>query len=541
MAVVPLLVALFNLLVAGAALTQGLRDRTRLAFAAGPAGVGLWALGWFLSVFEPGSEGAMSRLAAIGGALAVAGFAVDALAALPRRESRLLLGAGAVVAAMIFASTHMSIAEPLGSLRWLVLGRALGIGLAFVVVVARWSQLRAGNPDAALARACLLGAAATLLVFLASAGAAVLGLRTSIDPHVFLVLLAEIWTLLYIGHRKVEALSLVAHAVTYAVFSAVVAAVTAGAFALLGERVELVTVGVTVAGSLVAAALFVGAKEPLARGLLRLVFPRQARSEGALLLARGEIEALRRRLEQAERLAIAGELAATVAHEIKNPLAPIRGYAQLLLEHARTLPAGERAVLEKGLGIIQEEAERIDGRVRELLTLSRAQAATRPPGAAVELEPVLGRVLALAEVEPGVRRIERRIEAPLGRVRADPVQLESALFNLLKNAAEASPGGRIEVAARRTSSAVVITVADDGPGIAEADRDRVFTAFYSTKVGGSGLGLAIARSAIEACGGRLALRAGAERGTIAEVMLPEPAAGEAHAAEVLALAGQEKA
>ena len=86
--------------------------------------------------------------------------------------------------------------------------------------------------------------------------------------------------------------------------------------------------------------------------------------------------ALRRRLERAEKLAIAGELAASVAHEIKNPLAPIRGYAQLLGSRLAEVSIAERPVFEKGLNIIREETDRIDQRIAALLEIARSDRAT---------------------------------------------------------------------------------------------------------------------------------------------------------------------
>src|SRR5262249_44466504 len=124
--------------------------------------------------------------------------------------------------------------------------------------------------------------------------------------------------------------------------------------------------------SLMAAVLFLAFGDQLSAAVEALIFPSHARMTDQLAASRSEYAALRRRLEQAERLALAGELAASVAHEIKNPLAAVRGYAELLATGSQHVEEDWRPPFEKAVRIIREESDRIDTRVAELLNSARA-------------------------------------------------------------------------------------------------------------------------------------------------------------------------
>jgi len=281
-------------------------------------------------------------------------------------------------------------------------------------------------------------------------------------------------------------------------------------------------VAATVSIALTASALIAGLGDRLSLGFEQLLFPEQRKLARALEISRGELAVLRRRLEKAERLAIAGELAARVAHEIKNPLSPIRGYAQLLEGRLNAIEAAERPLFAKGLGIIKAETDRIDARIQELLGVARQDKDKASVEATASLPRILREAVAVAEAEPGVLRIFEQIEPGLDRVRGHEDELRSALLNLLKNAAEAmTQGGEIQVTAYRSGNLAVVEIKDQGPGISEDDAEKVFAAFYTTKAGGTGLGLAIARSAAESAGGSLSLGPRTDgRGAVARLELP---------------------
>jgi signal transduction histidine kinase len=523
-AVIPLLVALLNLLVAGYALTAGLRDRRKLAFAAGPAGVGMWALAWFISVFNPESLEDMRMLGTAGGSIAMSGFALDVLLELPRRIAVRLATLGAAFAAIAAGALFLFLRTKLGSDYEADLGslgaRVLSLSAALVACAGRWTERRHDDPAIRrMARWCLVSAAVTGIGFSIFTALALAGARSFVDPLLFVVLLAELFALAYVVTRRIDVHVLLSRAITYSSLAIVVAAVAALLFAQLGYRIDLALLSLTVATSLMAAALFMGLSEPITRRVERLVFPKHARIEAALAASKGELSALKRRLERAEKLAIAGELAASVAHEIKNPLAPIKGYAQLLHAKLNGLPEEQRELFEKGLRISREETERIDRRVAELLDMARAERTRASSEEQFDLNRVVIEAAAVAEGEPGLLRLERRLDPAAGMVAGNADEMRGALLNLMKNAAEAKQGATLEVITRRDGERAIVEIADDGPGIPPEASERVFQAFYTTKAGGTGLGLAIAKSAVEAAGGTIALSPREGGGTVARIEL----------------------
>lgn len=210
--------------------------------------------------------------------------------------------------------------------------------------------------------------------------------------------------------------------------------------------------------------------------------------------------------EQRERLRYVTEFTADVAHELKSPLTSIRGAAELLREGA----FDDEAARARFLSNIELDAERLDRLVSRLLELSRIDASAEPV-VPVALDDVIASVVARTDSHDQPVRVSG--EAGL-RVRGRPHDLERALSNLVENALRFSPPAapvRIEVA--RVGERVEIAVADEGPGVPEGDRARVFQRFFTTDAerAGTGLGLAIVLSVASACGGSARL-APSERG-----------------------------
>jgi signal transduction histidine kinase len=526
-AIVPLVVALLNLLVSGYALSSGFRDRgarrSLLAFALGPLGVGLWALAWFISVFNPASLESMRLLGSTGGVLAIGGFALDTIV---DRDARTgwRLGAGWLVLAVVGSAALLAAVEPSGAEVYGLLSRAFAVTAVPAVVAGRALDRRSADPArAGIGRFVLWSTLLTAIGFVVFTALALSGARTFVDPILYIVLLAELYALGYIVHRRIDVHVLVSRAVTYGALAIVVAAASALIFAELGYELDVVVVAVTVAIALTASALFMGLSDPISRGVERVLFPRHARMEAALEASRGEISAIHRRLERVEKLAIAGELAASIAHEIKNPLSPIRGYAQLLEGKLSAVPADQRGYFEKGLRIIREETDRIDARIAELLDIARADRPRPSIEESFDLNKVVIEAALVAEGEPGLGTIHRDLDAGAGLAAGSADELRGALLNLMKNAAEAMAEGggqNLWVKTMKQGDKVIVEITDEGPGIREEDAERVFRAFYTTKKGGTGLGLAIARSSVEAAGGELVLlpREGA-RGTVARITL----------------------
>ena len=200
-------------------------------------------------------------------------------------------------------------------------------------------------------------------------------------------------------------------------------------------------------------------------------------------------------LVRAERAAAWEEAARKMAHEIKNPLTPIRLAAERMRRRAAApaLPdsgASElKAVVEEGASTIIEEVGTLSGLVDSFGRFARLPAAVLAP---TDLASVAAQVAKLyGDVKPGVT-VSADVPEGLPEVRADAEQMKRALVNLVDNAVTATPaGGRVVIAARVERGRATLAVADEGPGIPPEDRERVFDPTFSTKGRGTGLGLAI--------------------------------------------------
>lgn len=224
---------------------------------------------------------------------------------------------------------------------------------------------------------------------------------------------------------------------------------------------------------------------------------------------------------EAERLATLGALAAGLAHEIRNPLNSLSLNMQLLEEELS--PQGSGGDQRRLLAITRSEIGRLDRLVSDFLAYARPRPLRREAWAAGGL---LEEARALLAPEVSGRGGELTVEdASRGAtVAVDPEQIAQLLLNLVQNAVHAADGTgrapRVRLAAHLEGDEVRLDVADNGPGVAEADREKVFEIFYSTRKGGTGLGLAIARRIARAHGGDLTVGTGAEGGAVFAVHLP---------------------
>jgi two-component system nitrogen regulation sensor histidine kinase NtrY len=225
-------------------------------------------------------------------------------------------------------------------------------------------------------------------------------------------------------------------------------------------------------------------------------------------------------LMRAQKVAAWGEVARKLAHEIKNPLTPIQLSAQRVRKAwLKSDPAFEKVVTECTRAIV-DEVEALKNLVDEFAQFARLPAASLQPAA---LDDVVEQALSLYDgLFPGVT-FERRLASDLPRLRLDPDQMKRALINLVDNAVEATEGrGRILVATEydRAEGRARLVVADDGPGIDPADRDRLFVPHFSTKKRGSGLGLAIVNRIVQEHLGTIRAEDNAPRGARFVVELP---------------------
>ncbi|MEB2310657.1 MAG: ATP-binding protein [Sorangiineae bacterium] len=235
-----------------------------------------------------------------------------------------------------------------------------------------------------------------------------------------------------------------------------------------------------------------------------------------------------RRLQERDRLAALGQMAAGLAHEVKNPLGAIKGAAQLLSE-----PEGA-AALEPGaaefVSIILEEVDRLDRVVGSVLDYARPSKGN--PGA-TDVNGVVRRTLqVLASDRVEEYSVDAELSAELPLVRADAEQLRQVLINLVRNAVQAMNGsgrvlvstrarpGRVVGAALMTPDWVELSVRDDGPGIAPQVLKSLFVPFFTTKDKGTGLGLAISQRMVEAMGGRIEVASQPGAGSTFTVVLP---------------------
>lgn len=234
-------------------------------------------------------------------------------------------------------------------------------------------------------------------------------------------------------------------------------------------------------------------------------------ASGAVIMLRDltEIKRLETKLRRAEKLAAIGQMAARMAHEIRNPLSSVRGFAQFL-KHSLNGRPREQDYAET----MVTEVDRINRVVSDLLSLARP----------VEVKPVefnicelVRHVLRLVADEANSKIVSLQLEVPSDILpcKVDPNQLTQALLNLVLNSLQAvEPGGAIKVGATiDPSGELIIWVSDDGHGIAPEHQNQIFEPFYTTRSYGTGLGLAIVQQIVESHNGEIAVESPVDSNT----------------------------
>jgi signal transduction histidine kinase len=236
--------------------------------------------------------------------------------------------------------------------------------------------------------------------------------------------------------------------------------------------------------------------------------------------------ALEAQAAEAERMATIGTLAAGLAHEIRNPLNSLSLNMQMLEED---LVGDPRLGTRRVLAITRGEIGRLERLVSDFLAYARPRPLERRRVPAVALLEHARDLLASQAV---AERAQLKVEdqAPGAWLEVDPQQVSQLLLNLTQNAffacQERGWPGKVVLRARRVEGQVALEVEDNGVGIAEADREKVFEVFYSTRKGGTGLGLAIARRIAASHGGDLEVESTPGEGTVMRLWLPEAEAGD---------------
>ena len=233
--------------------------------------------------------------------------------------------------------------------------------------------------------------------------------------------------------------------------------------------------------------------------------------------ARSESERLHARLSEAERLATTGELAAGMAHEIRNPLAAIVNATALLTDEAG-LTSEERAVT---VGAIRTEARRLNRILSDFLQFARPQQVRRISG---DIREVVQHVSALIRDDRSrAPRVDVKVavDPAVPRFAFDRDQVTQVLWNVALNGVQAMNGrGRLSLEVAREGGHVALAVSDTGPGIPHEVLPRVFEPFYSGKPNGSGLGLTIAERIVAAHGGRIEIDTAPGNGTRVTLRFP---------------------
>ena len=226
-------------------------------------------------------------------------------------------------------------------------------------------------------------------------------------------------------------------------------------------------------------------------------------------------------LLDAQKAATWTEAARRIAHEIKNPLTPIKLAAERMLRKAKNNDRSLEAAIEEGSQIIVREVGNMQNLVDEFARYARMR---RPQPRDIDVERLIGETVDLyRELKPGVE-VEAHVEAGADGLRAnlDADQMRSALVNLLDNAiAATTPPGHVTVRAGRSNGAFDLSVTDTGSGVPKAAREKLFLPYFSTKGRGSGLGLAIVQRIVSDHNGSIRIEDNKPRGTTFAIELPQ--------------------
>jgi signal transduction histidine kinase len=240
------------------------------------------------------------------------------------------------------------------------------------------------------------------------------------------------------------------------------------------------------------------------------------RRNRALLKANRELRRAQERLIQAERLSVLGKFASLILHDIRNPIAILRGFAEMV-----QLAPGDTALVERNIGRIIAEADRLNRLASEMLDFSRGDIALNV--SIVDLRELVAKVTGTLAEAFAARKVEvvSRVDFA-GPVVLDADRMLRALINLADNARKAMPkGGTFTIATAKKGRSVILEVADTGVGMDKDVQKRLFEPFFTqSEEAGTGLGLCVVKNVVEAHGGKLAYTSEKGKGTTFRIALP---------------------
>ncbi len=235
-----------------------------------------------------------------------------------------------------------------------------------------------------------------------------------------------------------------------------------------------------------------------------------------LILSRKKQD-LEKALFEKEKLSVIGEMASVLAHEIRNPLGSIKGFAQYLKEQSSGSKPQDKELTETYLGIIVSESRRIERLTEDLLVYARQDDLMIER---FDLAGLINEVLSSLSVPESItiiREIPDRIT-----ISSDKNKLRQTLTNLIQNASDAiAETGEIGITAKDKGNSIMLTVSDNGTGIPDDEISRIFKPFFTTKTKGTGLGLAIVERYVKALGGEITVESTSGKGSVFRIIIPD--------------------
>lgn len=235
-----------------------------------------------------------------------------------------------------------------------------------------------------------------------------------------------------------------------------------------------------------------------------------------LILSRKKQD-LEKALFEKEKLSVIGEMASVLAHEIRNPLGSIKGFAQYLKEQSAGSKPQDKELTETYLGIIVSESRRIERLTEDLLVYARQDDLMIEK---FDLAGLINEVLSSLSVPESIsiiREIPDRIT-----ISSDKNKLRQTLTNLIQNASDATAEtGEIGITAKDQGNSIMLTVSDNGTGIPDNEISKIFKPFFTTKTKGTGLGLAIVERYVKALGGEITVESASDKGSVFRIIIPD--------------------